>query len=514
MHVLLRTDATLSQARTGLIVARLRQALPAASIDLQLLPRGEPLPAALEALLKLECVLFRAQPPIVGLETQPAARITDTSTRRWDLVIDLAQGAALDASENASGHAARHLRVRYDCAADPAAVYIPLLEGDAPVLEVEDATTGRVLARGRPCTDGASGLADAADYVFARVGVLLEAALLRPQDLKPLPADHAHSWRTGAAIANEMRRLSTAVARKIYRLCCHEPHWQIGWRFNDGPGVAERGNLSGPLWQALPDNGARFYADPFPIARDGRHYIFFEDYSYRLQKGIISYVEIGADGPVGPVRPVLEEPWHLSYPLLVEQDGNLFMIPEASSNREVAIYRAERFPDRWVSEGALISGSTISDATPVHHGGRWFMFASESKDGGSYSDTLAIFMADRLLGPWSPHPANPILVDPHGARPAGPCVMRDGKLWRVTQSCEGGYGSALCVAEVMRLDESGFEQVVRTIIRNDKSWPGHRLHTLTRWGRLECIDGSAHAPRARWVAGASSVHRGRHELDE
>jgi len=42
---------------------------------------------------------------------------------------------------------------------------------------------------------------------------------------------------------------------------------------------------------------------------------------------------------------------------------------------------------------------------------------------------------------------------------------------------------------------------VRAIIRPDWHWPGWRLHTLSRAGSLECIDGSAIALRKIGLAG-------------
>jgi hypothetical protein len=60
-----------------------------------------------------------------------------------------------------------------------------------------------------------------------------------------------------------------------------------------------------------------------------------------------------------------------------------------------------------------------------------------------------------------------------------------------------GYGRALGLAEVTTLDQHDFFQVVHTVLRPNVSWPGRRLHTLNRFGRLECIDGSRNSFRFR-----------------
>src|SRR5262249_15349697 len=99
--------------------------------------------------------------------------------------------------------------------------------------------------------------------------------------------------------------------------------------------------------------------------------------------------------------------------------------------------------------------------------------------------------APDLLGPWTAHRRNPVLVDVATARPAGHVIRRDGKLIRPFQDCRNGYGTALGLAEITRLDDDAFEQRVETLLHPGPLWPRRRLHTLNRAGRLECIDGSA-----------------------
>src|SRR5690606_10939794 len=115
-------------------------------------------------------------------------------------------------------------------------------------------------------------------------------------------------------------------------------------------------DLGGATWNVLADPGDHYYADPFPFRHAGRDYLFFEDLDHKTNKGIISVVEFGEDGLPGPAVPVIEEPWHLSYPFLIEAGGEIWMIPEASLSGEVSIYRAVEFPHRWERHGALLSG--------------------------------------------------------------------------------------------------------------------------------------------------------------
>jgi hypothetical protein len=171
------------------------------------------------------------------------------------------------------------------------------------------------------------------------------------------------------------------------------------------------------------------------------------------------------------------------------------MVPESGTARTIDLYRATDFPGRWIKEATLVSDVTASDATLLEINGAWWMLATVQDGGGAYSDALHIWSASTLLGPWLPHKRNPVMIDIASARPAGRIISRHGKLIRPVQDCRQGYGSALGLAEITRLDAERYEQRVDTILRPGPLWPGKRLHTLNRAGSLECIDGSARARR-------------------
>jgi hypothetical protein len=143
----------------------------------------------------------------------------------------------------------------------------------------------------------------------------------------------------------------------------------------------------------------------------------------------------------------------------------------------------------------LLSGFELADATIVRHHDRHYLFGATRDGAGGYSDTLSIFHADNLFGPWQPHARNPVLLDRASARPAGHFVQSAGRLWRPVQDCTHGYGCALGLAEITELSPTTFSQSVRHIIRPGPRWPGRKLHTLNRCGRLELIDGTMIQPK-------------------
>jgi hypothetical protein len=235
----------------------------------------------------------------------------------------------------------------------------------------------------------------------------------------------------------------------------------------------------------------RFYADPFLFERDGKTYLFFEDLRYSEGRALISYCELSPEGNPGPPVEVLRRPYHLSYPFLFEENGEIYMIPETKENRTVELYRATSFPTEWTLEAVLLDNIHAVDATIHKSDGRYWMFAGISNGSFSNCDELGIFFSDALAGPWTPHPANPVVSDVRRSRPAG-ALFRDkeGRLIRPSQDCAKAYGFAIVFSEVLTLTEAEYEE--RPIARLHPDWvTGNQgTHTYTRTGQFEVIDGN------------------------
>lgn len=472
-----------------------------AQVKIRLVAGIEDGSSALDTLLALEKMVVRRGKPCWS-DRIPVAQLQEfqrgETAPQPDLILDLS-------TADTTSTGTRTLRPLYNGAAGENALASALFHCHSPqisiLLEDERGATD-IVGEGVASLEAAAGIGGAMEAVWSRVVMLLLAAidkLDQPAAQTTLaPHPHADVLTRSAVLRRSARMLACEAARAAYRLCCYSPHWRVGWRRPEPDGdVWARRDLGGARWNVLPDPGDHFYADPFPFHHRGRDYIFFEDLDHKTSKGIICVVAFDEDGQPGPAIPVLEEPWHLSYPFLLEAHGDIWMVPEASLSGEIALYRAVEFPYRWERHSVLVSGVEAADATIVHHAGAWHMFAVIRHGVGGYSDTLAIWHAPDLLGPWKPHATNPVLINDRTARPAGNFVLRNGVLMRPVQDCQDGYGAALALARIDRLDESHFEQTIETNLTAGPYWPGHKLHTLNGNGHLETIDGSVIRPKSR-----------------
>jgi hypothetical protein len=474
---------------------------PGFDIRFEIVTGGEK-SSALATLLSLEAMILRPGRP-GGSDRITRAELGESRLQSQDFQPD----TVIDLSEGRRARNAVLLRPLYDGRPGETALASALFFRGTPEIAIErfDAgdSTGRIVASGTATLEAASGVGGGIEVVGSRVTALLVKALGGVgQSAGSIASLRVRSIGAGDVLRRSAKDVARAAVRAAYRLCCHGSHWRVGWRFVEpGGDVWTRRNLSGARWNVLPDPVDHFYADPFPLQWKGKDYLFFEDLDHKTGKGIIAVVAFDEAGRPGPAMPVIDELWHLSYPFLIERDGQLFMIPESSNIREIVLYRAVDFPLKWERHAVLVSGVEAADATIVEHGGLLYMTAvvREGVNSG-YSDMLSIWWAETLLGPWHAHEQNPVLVDDRSARPAGNFVRRDGALYRPAQDCRRAYGAGVSMMKVTQLDREGFAQTSEGIISGGGPWPGKRLHTLNYNGRLEAIDGFTLRPKLKPAA--------------
>ena len=302
---------------------------------------------------------------------------------------------------------------------------------------------------------------------------------------EPLPAADGQPPTPAAELGRFGLELARRIAGNKLRHKTTNVQWQLGIRARDP---------ARPVWQdasgfrALTPPRDRLWADPCLLRRDGVSHLFFEEQRFG-EKGVIAWAPLAADGSMGPREVVLEAPCHVSYPFVFEHDGHTWLVPESCATDEIVLYRAAPFPTRWRREAVLLRGLHAVDSTLLHHDGRWWLFTNVAHPHGSTWDELSLYYADTLLGPWQPHPANPIVSDVRCARPAGR-IFRVGDTWiRPAQDCAACYGAAVAFRAIEVLTPDRYRE--RPIGRLEPTWqPGlSGAHTYAVDDAFEVIDG-------------------------
>lgn len=255
--------------------------------------------------------------------------------------------------------------------------------------------------------------------------------------------------------------------------------WAVALRERTGEGSMEE--LSGFVQVPMP--AGIMYADPFIIEKSGRHWLFVEHMRHDRPNAWISCMEVFDDLSVGAPITALKEPYHLSYPLILQEEGEYYMIPESGEDHSVQLYRATDFPFSWEWERTLFKGFGLLDTTPVFWEGMWYFFATL----GSRPVTF-LFTAESLTGPWSFHPENPICSDARRSRGAGAIFSYQGSLVRPAQDCSIRYGQRIVLNRIVRLTPSEYREEPFDVIEPDQDRGMVALHTLNRNSRYEVID--------------------------
>ncbi|CAN1503086.1 GH43_XynB-like domain containing protein [Rhabdaerophilaceae bacterium] len=386
-----------------------------------------------------------------------------------------------------------------DCAGSDLSIWIDGMAGLAhlprlligrrvPLIEIRD-NAGAIVAAGVPGIEHPDVLGRALDMVLARIMTLILMALDGQKRQTPDPHS-ARPQRGGSPLVFGSGAVFTKILGRLAGDRVKPEHWRVAIR----PLATSRDedlplrDLERFAW--LSDDGLRYYADPVLWDEGGRTYLFVEEFDYALGRGLISYTELDDQGRACfTPRPVITRKGHLSYPLMFRHEGEIYMMPENAQEGHLPLYRASRFPEEWQELAPLIGGIGLHDATLLAYEDAWWLLANEAREGGSSWDCLCLYKSRTPLGPFEPHPGNPVLVDTRAARSAGP-VFRTGagELIRPVQNCEGGYGRALSFARIDQLGQAGFSQHLLGEPIRPRSSGISGLHSYSRSSRLEAID--------------------------
>jgi hypothetical protein len=283
--------------------------------------------------------------------------------------------------------------------------------------------------------------------------------------------------------------------------------WTIGIYRGDSPfAFNSLLNWFNPVLKAehVTDVPAKFVADPFLIKEGKTWYLFFEVYNRDSDQGDLAFATSKNTWVWNYQKVMLDEEFHLSYPYVFKWDGEYYLIPESYQDNSIRLYKADDFPSKWSFVTRLVSGRDYVDNSIIYFNDQWWLFASITNN-----DTLYLFHADKLTGPWIEHPASPIVTaNNHKARPSGRLLVYEDHLYRYTMDVNPSSGTHQVMA--YRITEISPTQYSEELAQTDcvlkgsgSGWNGQAMHQLDpveikpgQW--IASVDGFGEYPIFGW----------------
>jgi hypothetical protein len=297
--------------------------------------------------------------------------------------------------------------------------------------------------------------------------------------------------------------LSASAATHLWYGAFLEKRWRVGltWRAPSRPPWL----VEAVTWVSTRN---AILADPSILSEeaDGSAVVLCEHLADSETRGEIYRIDVDrAGGSAAPVRVINEARSHLSFPGLFEFEGSQWCVPEQADTGEIAAYRLSPDGRAVIEQRSVMKDIRAVDPSIFFHAGRWWLFLAPS---GMFSSIhLLAFYASSPFGPWRSHSLNPVVADVRCARLAGKPFRWNGKLYRPGQDASAGYGGAVSVREITRLDPLAFdERAVARVSGPVSGYGADGVHSLSVGKAVVAIDGCEH--RFTWSAGVRRlVHR-------
>lgn len=225
----------------------------------------------------------------------------------------------------------------------------------------------------------------------------------------------------------------------------------------------------------------KYWADPFAVSKDDQFYIFAEEYVFKTEKAHLSVLQLDTSGRLLNSKVIIKKPYHLSYPFVFISNEKYFMVPETKSERNIQLYVCTNFPDKWEFSMNLMENVAAVDSTLYFHENKWWLFTSIDEMEHpelTYNELFLFYSDDLFSGNWQSHPGNPIVTEISTSRCAGKIFNHNGKIFRPSQDCSGGYGRAFNLIQITKLTETEYEEKLITKVEPDFDSQLVGMHTF------------------------------------
>ena len=231
-------------------------------------------------------------------------------------------------------------------------------------------------------------------------------------------------------------------------------------------------------------------ADPLLFTVNDKDWLFAELFEKDCHLGRIAVID--PDSKDRKPTVILREPFHMSFPMIFEWNGQYFMVPETSGDKSVRLYQCTEFPYQWETAAVFPVDALIVDSVVINRTDDAVTFlASETNP---ENELLVRFVTytikkkeDGYHLDYAPSKREFTYIERNGGYP----VMRNGSLYLVTQNSSTiDYGVSLSRSSfennTFTVHETLSPQSVQITGITPASVIG--VHTYSKGCRYEVID--------------------------
>lgn len=218
-------------------------------------------------------------------------------------------------------------------------------------------------------------------------------------------------------------------------------NWNIGFVEQSLENLLDKQQLGRIKWMKH-NYKDRWFADPFIYeVTDDEIVVFVEECQITDEpKGILC--ELHVDRKTMRLRKrhvLLELDTHLSYPAIIEKDGETYVYPENGASGSLKMYKFDGHNHRLV-EPVCILNDAVADSTILFTNNTYYIVATKSKNS---KENAYLYQSKDLFGESKLVTDLPVQTNRSCSRPAGNWISLSGKLYRPSQDCSKRYGGAM-----------------------------------------------------------------------
>ena len=226
----------------------------------------------------------------------------------------------------------------------------------------------------------------------------------------------------------------------------------------------------------------RWFADPFIVDETDENYIILvEECILDTQKGRLARLTVTKDDcKLVKNETILDLPTHLSFPNIIQVNGQTYMYPENGKARNTKLYKY----GKTVELCGKLSSLPLADATIFKYEDSFYMLFTIGEN--CNGNILQIYRSNQPLSGYISH--QEIKFDDNIARRAGNIFTWKGHLISPAQVCSHNYGEGVSFQEISFTGDKIQLNEIKRLYPPTKMY-SEGFHTFNVFGDKVVIDG-------------------------